>query len=79
MATDICDRFGERIRELRKNRGWRQLDLAEQAGAPDPKALGRQLHLLYDGAALAARMDRRDPAIARTARTAAETLLNAAS
>jgi transcriptional regulator with XRE-family HTH domain len=32
MATDICDRFGERIRELRKNRGWRQLDLAEQAG-----------------------------------------------
>ena len=54
-------------------------DLAEQAGAPDPKALGRQLHLLYDGAALAARMDRRDPAIARTARTAAETLLNAAS
>lgn len=32
MATDICDRFGARIRELRKNRGWRQLDLAEQAG-----------------------------------------------
>lgn len=32
MATDICDRFGQRIRELRKNRGWRQLDLAELAG-----------------------------------------------
>jgi transcriptional regulator with XRE-family HTH domain len=32
MATDICVQFGERIRELRKERGWRQLDLAEQAG-----------------------------------------------
>lgn len=32
MAKDICIRFGERIRELRKERGWRQLDLAEQAG-----------------------------------------------
>jgi transcriptional regulator with XRE-family HTH domain len=32
MATDICKRFGERLRELRKDRGWRQLDLAEQAG-----------------------------------------------
>jgi transcriptional regulator with XRE-family HTH domain len=32
MARDICERFGERLRELRKDRGWRQLDLAEQAG-----------------------------------------------
>lgn len=32
MARDICTRFGRRIRELRKERGWRQLDLAEQAG-----------------------------------------------
>jgi transcriptional regulator with XRE-family HTH domain len=32
MARDICQRFGERLRELRKHRGWRQLDLAEQAG-----------------------------------------------
>ena len=32
MARDICEKFGERLRELRKNRGWRQLDLAEQAG-----------------------------------------------
>lgn len=32
MARDICIRFGKRIRELRKERGWRQLDLAEQAG-----------------------------------------------
>jgi AcrR family transcriptional regulator len=53
-------------------------DLAEQAGAPDPTSLGHQLHLLYDGAGLAARMDRRDPAIGRSAREAAQTLLNAA-
>jgi transcriptional regulator with XRE-family HTH domain len=32
MARDICEKFGERLRELRKVRGWRQLDLAEQAG-----------------------------------------------
>jgi transcriptional regulator with XRE-family HTH domain len=32
MATDICVRLGRRIRELRKARGWRQIDLAEHAG-----------------------------------------------
>jgi transcriptional regulator with XRE-family HTH domain len=32
MARDICIRFGQRVRELRKERGWRQIDLAEQAG-----------------------------------------------
>jgi AcrR family transcriptional regulator len=51
-------------------------DLAEQAGACDPKNLGRQLHLVYDGAGLAGRMDHRDPAIARSARDVVETLLD---
>jgi transcriptional regulator with XRE-family HTH domain len=32
MARDVCVLLGRRIRELRKARGWRQLDLAEQAG-----------------------------------------------
>ena len=32
MARDICVALGERIRELRIGRGWRQIDLAEQAG-----------------------------------------------
>jgi transcriptional regulator with XRE-family HTH domain len=32
MATDICVRLGRRIRDLRKARGWRQIDLAEHAG-----------------------------------------------
>lgn len=32
MASDICTALGERIRRLRTARGWRQIDLAEQAG-----------------------------------------------
>ena len=32
MANDICVSLGERIRELRKQRGWRQIDLAEETG-----------------------------------------------
>ncbi len=53
-------------------------DLAEQAGAPDPVRLGRQLHLIYDGAGLAGRMDHHDPGIAPSARDAVEALLEAA-
>jgi AcrR family transcriptional regulator len=52
-------------------------DLAEQAGAPDPETLGRQLHLLYDGAMLSARMDR-DPSASAAARSTATLLLDAA-
>lgn len=62
-------------------RGWlRELltDLAGQAGAPDPRVLGRQLHLLYDGAVASARMDR-DPTAALAARDAAASLLDAAT
>jgi transcriptional regulator with XRE-family HTH domain len=32
MASDVCAALGLRIRSLRRKRGWRQLDLAEQAG-----------------------------------------------
>ncbi|HEV2577112.1 MAG TPA: helix-turn-helix transcriptional regulator [Acidobacteriaceae bacterium] len=32
MARDICIAFGDRLRGLRAKRGWRQIDLAEQAG-----------------------------------------------
>jgi AcrR family transcriptional regulator len=53
-------------------------DLARQAGAADPDALARQLALLYHGATLSARMDR-DLTAASTARTAAATLLDAAT
>ena len=37
------------------------------AGAPDPAKLGRQLHFVYEGAGLAARMDHDDPGIAPSA------------
>ena len=61
-------------------RGWVRgllTGLAREAGAPDPEALGRQLHMIYDGASLSARMDR-DPSSAVAARAAAEVLLDAA-
>jgi transcriptional regulator with XRE-family HTH domain len=32
MAKDICAATGERIRKLRRAKGWRQIDLAEQSG-----------------------------------------------
>ena len=32
MATDICVRFGKRIRQLRTKRGWTQVYLAEHTG-----------------------------------------------
>jgi AcrR family transcriptional regulator len=68
------------IGEADEYRGWmRELftDLAAEAGAADPDLLGRQLHLLYDGAMLSARMDR-DPTASSTARAAAAALLDAA-
>src|SRR3984957_17776271 len=45
------------------------IQLAGQAGAPDPRQLGEQLHVLYDGASLAVRMDH-DPTIAKAVRAA---------
>jgi AcrR family transcriptional regulator len=52
-------------------------DLADAAGASNPKQLGRQLFLLYDGAAVAARMDKDRGAAAKAVRSAVEALLDA--
>ena len=71
LVESAADRFRAWIRAMFS-------DLAEQAGAPDPVSLGRQLHLLYDGAGLAARMDHSDPGIEQPARDAARMLLDAA-
>ena len=63
-----------------ENRAWvRNLftDLAREAGFADPDSVARQLRLLYDGAALTARMDR-DPTSSTTARAAAAAVLDAA-
>jgi AcrR family transcriptional regulator len=54
-------------------------DLAAEAGARDPKQLGRQLAALYDGVAVAARLDADRAVAAEAARAAAETLVNAAT
>ena len=32
MASDVCIALGERIRQLRIERRWRQIDLAEETG-----------------------------------------------
>ena len=32
MPPDVCVQLGERIRQLRKKRGWRQIDLAQHSG-----------------------------------------------
>jgi AcrR family transcriptional regulator len=60
-------------------RGWVRgllTGLAREIGVPDPERLGRQLHMIYDGASLSARDH--DPAVSATARAAAEALLDAA-
>ncbi len=71
LVESAADRFRAWIRAMFN-------DLAERSGAPDPVGLGRQLHLLYDGAGVAARMDRCDPGIEQPARAAVEALLDAA-
>jgi hypothetical protein len=53
-------------------------DLAKAAGAGDAKQTGRQLFLLYDGAAVAARMDDDRGAAAKAVRSAVVALLDAA-
>ena len=61
-------------------RGWVRgllTDLARDAGVPDPARLARQLHLIYDGASLSARMDH-DPSASAAARAVATVLLDAA-
>jgi AcrR family transcriptional regulator len=54
------------------------IDLAKAAGASDAKQLGRRLLLLYDGAAVAARMDPDRDAAARAMHSAAVALLDSA-
>ena len=59
------------------SRAWVEalfVDLAEQLNASDARALGRQLVMLYDGATVAAQLDK-DPSVAADARAAAAVLI----
>jgi AcrR family transcriptional regulator len=67
----VCDDSREWLRAL-------FADLAREAGARDPAQLAEQFVLLYDGAAVAAQMDRNTQSAA-SARAMAELLLNAAT
>jgi AcrR family transcriptional regulator len=61
-------------------RGWMRgllTQLARDAGAADPEQLAWQLHLIYDGANVSARMDH-DRGAVLPARQAAEALISAA-
>ena len=69
-SKPVSDVYRQWIREL-------LLRLAKEAGAPAPTGLAQQLLLLYDGALIAAQMDTNTGA-ARTARTTAEALIDAA-
>ncbi len=63
------------------SRAWLRglfVELATEAGARDPEQLAERLVLLYDGAAVAAQMDRNTKS-AVSARAMAELLLNAAT
>ncbi|HWA66165.1 MAG TPA: TetR/AcrR family transcriptional regulator [Mycobacteriales bacterium] len=63
-----------------KARGWlRELftELAAEAGIKEAKALGEQLGMLYDGAIVSARLDRKKKA-AQCAKAAAAVLIDAA-
>jgi AcrR family transcriptional regulator len=69
LVEKATDDFRARIRST-------FVTLAREARATDPVMLGRQLHLLYDGAGLAARMDHHDRSVATSTRLAAQTLLD---
>jgi AcrR family transcriptional regulator len=53
------------------------IDLAKEAGVRDAKQFGRQVSLLYDGAAVAARMDKDRKGAAKAMRSAVVALLDA--
>lgn len=71
---------GEVVAEKYRSWLWSVFtDLAQAVGVRDPKQVGRQLFLLYDGAAVAARMDQDRAAAAKAVRAAVMALLETAA
>jgi AcrR family transcriptional regulator len=71
---DLVEQAAERYRAWVRSLFTR---LAGEAGVPDAPGLARQLHMLYDGSGLSARMDH-DPSAAEAAGVAAAALLDVA-
>jgi AcrR family transcriptional regulator len=71
LVAEAAAEYRSRIRAL-------FTDLASQAGVADPGELARQLQAVFDGAGVSASLDH-DPSIARSARAAAEALLDAST
>lgn len=70
-ASEVCDSSRAWVRSLFR-------ELASEAGADEPDRLAEQLVLLYDGASVAAQLDRNRGAAA-AARTVAAALVDAAT
>jgi AcrR family transcriptional regulator len=70
LVDKVSDEYREWVRSMFE-------DLASDAGASDPRQLAHQLVLLYDGATVAAQMDR-DPTAALAAKDVASVLIDAA-
>ena len=68
----VCDESRAWLRNLFAH-------LAEEAGAREPRKLADQFMMLYDGASVAAQMDRKGLAAAASARMMAAMLLDAAT
>jgi len=71
-------RVDEASRSMRDDLDELFEELAASAGARQPALLAHQLHMLYDGAALAAKNDRDRAAVAGEVRVAAAALVAAA-
>jgi AcrR family transcriptional regulator len=69
------------LQVCRDSRRWTRdlfTGLAKEAGAPDPEALGRQLMLVYDGAAASVQMEGNGATAAAAAKAAAIQLIDTA-
>ncbi|BCJ33563.1 TetR family transcriptional regulator [Actinocatenispora thailandica] len=81
-ASAESPRGGVVEEETDRYRAWLRgvfADLAAKAGVTDPTAVAHQLHMIYDGTSVSARMDHDPAAVSRTARAAAAALLDAAT
>ncbi|BCJ36377.1 hypothetical protein Athai_38800 [Actinocatenispora thailandica] len=81
-ASAESPRGGVVERETDRYRAWLRgvfAELAAKAGVADPEAVAHQLHVIYDGTSVSARMDHDAAGASRAARAAAVALLETAT